>query len=182
MTIKTFYFNPYRECTYVVWDEQNRSGKALIIDAGMHSVSEQQRFIDYMQQQQLTPLTLLITHTHPDHICGLEFLRTTYQLTPTIFPPEGLLTIPGFDGISVIHTPGHKADCVCYYWATQRCIFTGDTLFKESVGRTDLPEGDISALFHSLNQLTCLPDDVVIYPGHGYASTIGYEKQHNPYL
>ena len=86
VNLKTFYFNPYRECTYVLTDDAKH---AIIIDAGMYEEREQQRFADYIKQEQLTPIALLITHTHPDHVCGLSFLEQTYNLTAIIQPSEG---------------------------------------------------------------------------------------------
>jgi glyoxylase-like metal-dependent hydrolase (beta-lactamase superfamily II) len=72
MNIETFYFNPYRECTYVLVNDHKQ---AVIIDAGMYETREQQRFAQYIQSHQLTPVALLITHAHPDHICGQEFIE-----------------------------------------------------------------------------------------------------------
>ena len=104
MNIETFYFNPYRECTYLLINDEQ---KAVIIDAGMYETREQQRFAQYIQSHQLTPVALLITHAHPDHVCGQEFVEKTYGLTAIIQPAEGNLPIEGFD-IQVIRTPGHK--------------------------------------------------------------------------
>ncbi len=182
MTIKPFYFNPYRECTYLVWDEQSQNHKALLIDAGMYGAAEEKRMQDFLSANSLSLVALLITHTHPDHICGVEFVQRTYGIAPIIFPPEGKLLLPDFEGIEVIHTPGHKEDAVCYYWQSQGCVFTGDTLFRDSIGRTDLEGGDMPTLIRSLQRLTILPDDTIVYPGHGYSTTIGREKQFNPYL
>ncbi len=176
MAIQSFYFNPYRECTYLVWqDFGNRS--ALIVDAGMYDESEQTRFADFIEKKGLHPVALLITHSHPDHVCGVEFLRRTYGLEPIVFPSDGLLTIPDFNGISVLHTPGHKEDSVCYYWEQEHCVFTGDTLFAGAVGRTDLSGGDMETLRRSLRRLLTLPESTVVYPGHGLPTTIGEERQ-----
>lgn len=178
--LHTFYFNPYRECTYVLSDEH---GKAVIVDAGMYEQREQQRFAEYIRKEQLTPVALLITHAHPDHICGIEWIEQQYGLQAIIQPAEGRLSIPDFSiPIEVMATPGHKEDCVCYYLPTEKMIFTGDTLFQESIGRTDLPGGDMGMLIRSLKKLVVLPEDTQVYPGHGYATTIEHEKQYNPYL
>ncbi len=178
--LKTFYFNPYRECTYVL---SNANGKALIIDAGMYDQGEQQRFAAYLSQHQLQPTSLLITHAHPDHICGVEYLQQQYGLSPTIQPAEGKLIIPDMDvQVEVIATPGHKEDAVCYYLPQENLLFTGDTLFQESIGRTDLPGGDMATLIRSLYKLVSLPENTQVYPGHGYPTTIAHEKLYNPYL
>lgn len=178
MQVKTFYFNPYRECTYLLI---NDDGQAIVIDAGMSSESEQARFAQYVDQQQLQLVGLLITHTHPDHVCGLAFLEQHYHLSATIQPEAGVITFPGF-AIKVIPTPGHKEDCVCYYLPQEHILFTGDTLFQESIGRTDLPGGDMHTLICSLKQLVVLPEETMVYPGHGYPTSIGHEKIYNPYL
>ncbi len=178
--LHTFYFNPYRECTYVL---SNEAGQAVIIDAGMYEEREQQRFAAYIAQHNLQPVALLITHAHPDHVCGIEFLQQTYNLTPIIQPNEGVLALPATDWhIEVIATPGHKEDAVCYYLPNDKILFTGDTLFQESIGRTDLPGGDMATLIRSLNKLVLLPEDTQVYPGHGYPTTIAHEKTYNPYL
>ena len=178
MTLKTFYFYPYRECTYVLTDDTNHT---IIIDAGMYEEREQQRFAEYIQKEQLQVVALLITHAHPDHVCGLVFVEQTYNLNAIIQPSEGQLDIPYFN-IQVIATPGHKEDCVCYYLPDENILFTGDTLFQESIGRTDLPGGDMTTLIRSLKKLVVLPENTQVYPGHGYPTTIGHEKQYNPYL
>ena len=178
MKIETFYFNPYRECTYLLINDQQQ---AVIIDAGMYETREQQRFAQYIQSHQLTPIALLITHAHPDHVCGQEYIEKTYGLSAIIRPAEGQLPIERFD-ILVISTPGHKEDCVCYYLPKENIIFTGDTLFQESIGRTDLPGGDMHELILSLRKLIVLPEETKVYPGHGPYSTVDYEKTHNPFL
>ena len=178
MNIKTFYFNPYRECTYVL---SNDAKQAVIIDAGMYEEREQKRFAEYIQTEGLHVVALLITHAHPDHICGKEFVEQTHGISAIIQPREGQLAIEGFD-IEVISTPGHKEDCVCYYLPQENTLFTGDTLFQESIGRTDLPGGDMHTLIGSLNKLVVLPEETQVYPGHGYPTSIGHEKLYNPYL
>ena len=179
--IHTFYFNPYRECTYIVTETD--SNRCLIIDAGPYGDKEEQRLSDYIRQHELTPVALLITHAHPDHICGQEFIERTYNIHAIVFPADGPLTIEGWQTpITVLRTPGHKEDCVCYYFADEAILFSGDTLFQESIGRTDLPGGDMQTLLHSLESLKQLPDNTCVYPGHGYPTTIAHEKQYNPYL
>lgn len=180
MKLQTFYFNPYRECTYVLADDNS---KAIIIDAGMYDEREQQRFAEYLSKQGLSPVALLITHAHPDHICGIDYLQDKYGLQAIIQPKEGTLQIDGMAiHIEVISTPGHKEDAVCYYVPAENMLFTGDTLFQESIGRTDLPGGDMPTLIRSLNKLVILPEETQVFSGHGYPTTIAHEKLYNPYL
>ncbi|MCQ2310566.1 MAG: MBL fold metallo-hydrolase [Paludibacteraceae bacterium] len=191
MTIKTFYCNPYRECTYIVevddaqctMHDESRRQECLIIDPGMYGEKEEKRVLDYLQEQQLTPTAVLITHYHPDHICGLECLQTHFPNLPIIdYRTQSLPTIEGGPKWVSILTPGHKEDSVCFYFEEEKVLFTGDTLFQESIGRTDLPGGDMTMLIRSLETLKKLPEDTQVYPGHGYPTTIGHEKQYNPYL
>jgi len=88
----------------------------------------------------------------------------------------------GSHTFSVIHTPGHSQGSVVFYCSSENIAFTGDTLFRCSIGRTDLPGGNMFQIIQSLRKLTQLPDETVVYPGHGPSTTIGYELSSNPYL
>lgn len=190
MTIQTFYCNPYRECTYIVESGQSamHGRECLIIDPGMYSEKEEKRVFDYIAQQQLTPVAILITHYHPDHICGLESVQRHFCNLPIVDAQCTMHESGDFNcqlstfNLQVIPTPGHKEDAVCFYFENEKVLFSGDTLFQENVGRTDLPGGDMRTLVRSLETLKKLPDDTQVYPGHGYTTTIGHEKQYNPYF
>lgn len=209
-TIKVFYFNPFRECTYVVSDE---NGSAFVVDAGCSTIAEQERLKQYIDGQHLHVQAHLLTHAHLDHLFGARFLYENYGVLPhlheadsflfnrqemqaaafgcplsgkplTQFIPvkdSDILTIGSFS-LQVIHTPGHSAGSVCYYISdsSHPVLFSGDTLFAGGVGRTDLPGGDAESLRSSLqSKLFVLPSDTLVYPGHGFDTAIGIEKQ-NP--
>ena len=100
-----------------------------------------------------------------------------------IFLREGD-TIPlGNDAFQVLFTPGHSPGHIAFYCQAQQFVLGGDVLFLESIGRTDLPGGNFDTLIASIrNQLFVLPNETVVFPGHGPQTTIGYEKKHNPFL
>lgn len=150
---------------------------------------------------------ILLTHCHADHIGAVGEVAKRLNITElyidpadsamyaspaNCFPPylpaaENLLTPsewpPQTTDFEILHTPGHTPGGVCYYFREYNALFTGDTLFRASVGRTDFPGGDTATLMESISgRLMTLPDSLEIYPGHGYPSTIGFEKQNNPYL
>ena len=99
-----------------------------------------------------------------------------------IWLPDQRIIRPAGMEFRVLFTPGHTAGGVCYYMEEYGILFSGDTLFAGSVGRTDLPGGSPAVLRESLKKLTRLPDSVLVYPGHGASTTIGDERQQNPYL
>ena len=154
---------------------------------------------------------ILLTHCHFDHILGLyklwqetgakvvisfadsvglkeendiSLVKQTGNFMPTVTPDIIVNDgdkLPFFDDfITVIHTPGHTEGSVCYKY--KGALFSGDTLFPETIGRTDLPTGDFFTLLRSLEKLKDLPDDTVIYPGHENTTTIKHEKEFNPYM
>lgn len=188
MYIKTFYCNPYRECTYIVTHaEDNPAQECLIIDPGMYGEREEQRVIDYIVKHNLRPVAMLITHKHPDHICGRQAVEQQFGALPVYgfeynCPAEDEpVTLAGMT-FRMLHTPGHKEDSICFYFEQDQIMFTGDTIFQESIGRTDLPGGDYATLMDTLQRLIRLPENTQLYPGHGYPTTIAHEKQHNPFL
>ena len=187
--IKTFYCNPFRECTYILTlaEPSDQPQPCLIIDPGMYGGKEESRILTFLGDHRLTPSAILITHEHLDHVCGLDVVLQSYPDTPKYGynynreAEDTLITLAGFT-FRMLYTPGHKEDCVCFYFESENILFSGDTLFQESIGRTDLPGGDYSTLQASLRRLALLPDKTVVYPGHGYTTTIAHEKAHNPYL
>lgn len=100
-----------------------------------------------------------------------------------IFLREGDAIRLGNDVLQILFTPGHSPGHITFYCAAQQFVLSGDVLFRQSIGRTDLPGGNFDTLISSIrNQLFVLPDEVVVYPGHGPETTIGYEKLNNPFL
>ncbi len=190
---------------YILGCETTR--KAAVIDPG----GNVPQILAILDKHQLELDMIINTHGHFDHIGGNKELKeqTGAQLlvhrfdaslliqareTAAIFglsanpSPEPTRELVGREQLSVgelslrvLHTPGHSRGGICLY--TEGHLFSGDTLFAGSIGRTDLPEGDYSQLIASIReQLLGLPEETKVYPGHGPATTIGYEKQHNPFL
>ena len=204
ITIKTFAFNLLQENTYVVSDD---TLECVIIDCGAYYDDERRAITDYISSQGLKPVRLLATHGHWDHNLGIDTIYQTYGLRveaakedefiisdiphnfqsiigaplrreyPAVgrfFTPDEVIRF-GHHSLQVLKTPGHSAE--------EHTAFTGDTLFRMSVGRTDFDGGSYTQLMSSLaNVLAKLPADTVILPGHGPQSTIDYELRYNPYL
>jgi glyoxylase-like metal-dependent hydrolase (beta-lactamase superfamily II) len=100
-----------------------------------------------------------------------------------IYIDEENTILLGSDKFEILFTPGHSPGSISFYCRDQEFVIGGDVLFKTGIGRTDLPGGNFEVLINSIqNKLFQLPDEVVVYPGHGPSTTIGYEKTHNPFL
>ncbi len=210
LTIKKFTFNPVAENTYILYNEAR---EAIIIDAGFYFDEEKQKMKDFIESNGLSLVQLLNTHAHLDHVFGNKWVYENYGLELFLHPNEEQVLqfapqsaqmwgMPfenyegplhflenndvvklGEDELEVLLAPGHSPGSICFYCKKQNFLIGGDVLFRESIGRTDLPGGDHAALIESIqNQLFVLPDDVTVYPGHGDTTTIGYEKKHNPFL
>jgi len=208
--INKFEFSPIRENTYIIHAD---SKDCIIIDPGCYFEEERSQLSQFIEQMQLNPMMLLNTHGHLDHVFGNKYVAEKYQLTPHIHPLEratleyaptsGLLyNMPfdhysgpladvltgqiieiGGDKLKVLFTPGHSPGSISLYCAEQSFVISGDVLFKNSVGRTDLPGGDFDVLIQSIrNELLVLPENTLVYSGHGETTTIGQEKMNNPYL
>jgi glyoxylase-like metal-dependent hydrolase (beta-lactamase superfamily II) len=208
--IKAFTFSPISENTYVLY---NNEGKAIIIDPGCYFPNEQETLKNFLTDNSLTPVYLLNTHCHLDHVFGNKWVHETYGLEPHLHPnEEAMLALAPVSGerwgipfqnytgplhflndgdtvllgeteIQVILAPGHSPGSICFYIPSQGDLMGGDVLFRGSIGRTDLPGGDSETLLNSIREkLWVLPDETVVYSGHGIKTTIGYEKRNNPFL
>lgn len=176
---------------------------AWIIDPG----HDGERLAAELSRRALTPRLILLTHAHFDHIGAIPELQRRYPGLPVLVHPEDakMFTHPlnayppayppisrpenvrdcrelAEEGLRVIETPGHTPGGCSYYFPAEKLLFTGDTLFAGSVGRTDLPGGDMGLLSRSLELLATLDDDTCVVPGHGPETTIAAEKRANPYL
>ena len=198
MDIEAFTVGMLSTNCYVANSQQTKD--AIIIDPGLDISSEAKQILDYATQSALKVKLIVNTHGHSDHISGDAFFQEKYNVPICIhtydassieglnkgkFPAnilleDGSLIKFGDESLKVIHTPGHTPGSICLIG--ERLVFTGDTLFAGGIGRTDFSGGSIRDMRHSLQKLACLPDNFLIYPGHGVTSTIGEEKRVNPFL
>ena len=209
--VKVFTFNLFAENTVVLWDDETK--ESAVIDPGTSTIDEQNTLSDFISIENLKVKYLLNTHCHIDHILGCKFIKEKYNPVyyapekdlallkhsqqqaqmfdivmeeppnPDQFINESTVISLGNSKLKFLFTPGHTPGEFCIHLEKEKICITGDVLFNESIGRTDLWGGDYNTLIESIEKkLLQLPDDVVIYPGHGDSSTIGYEKQNNPFL
>ncbi|MBW2522393.1 MAG: MBL fold metallo-hydrolase [Deltaproteobacteria bacterium] len=195
-------------CCYIAACETTR--KAVIIDPG----GDEEAILQRCREEALEVVYIINTHGHPDHVCGNRRLKEAtgaaivmheadadffgQQQVEQFFSQLGLTPSPpvdkrvkagdtlafGEESLTVIHTPGHTPGGICLY--AKPNLFSGDTLFAGGVGRTDFPGGSTRELLESIkSRLLSLPEDTVVWPGHGYGgekSSIGREKMSNPFL
>lgn len=196
LTIRTFTFNSYEEKCYVLTtDGDNR---AVVVDPGFTS-DEETKFFAKLTFNRIHPIAVLLTHAHPDHRYGASAMQEIYKLPIYMAPDEkdlfddldfettdvknGEILELGPFRFKVIATPGHTPGSVCYHDEKHGVLFSGDTLFRGTIGRTDLKGGDYDKLIVSvMDSLMGLPGDTDIYPGHGEPSTIADERTSNPFL
>ena len=182
--------------------------EAIIVDPG----DESERILKFIKDIIATPTRIVATHAHFDHVFGVDGVRKATK-TPFLIHPDDLPILgsmqsrvrqfmgfevpppPKVDGylndgdslkvggetIRVLHTPGHSPGSISL--SGDGCVLTGDALFNQTIGRTDLPGGDLNTLIHSIRErLFKLDDDTIVYPGHGPETTIGDEKLANPFV
>ncbi len=210
LQVKSFEFSPIQENTYILYNEFN---SCIIIDPGCYFDEEEETLANFIDKMKLTPKMLLNTHCHLDHVFGNKYVAEKYGLVLRIHegekkvlefaPASGLMHNMPFDNYSgefdfieegdtitmdndslkVLLTPGHSPASLSFYDEKDGFVISGDALFKQSIGRTDLPGGDYDTLIKSIQtQLLTLPDATRVYSGHGPVTTIGDEKRNNPFL
>lgn len=194
MEITTLTLGDYMTNCYIL--RQEASSKCLIIDPGY----EAGRILAFLQEKHLEPEAILLTHGHFDHVgavgdiaaetdCDVYISAADLGLPPMItngklfythtYPASGTLNLAGLT-LRILPTPGHTPGSVCLL--TGDTILSGDTLFRGSCGRTDLPGGSWEQIASSLKTLAALPGDYRVLPGHGEETTLDWERKHNPYL
>jgi len=199
MIIKTVTVGELRTNCYIVASSKTR--EAVIIDPG----DEAEKIIEAIETEKLKPILIVNTHAHPDHVGANFKLAEKYGIVAAI-GEDGFRMIEDFKGyfeefsglkiedlsmetllkdnnmidigelkLKVINTPGHSKGSICLYG--NKVLFSGDTLFAGTYGRTDIPGGSEEEMQASINKLMELPDQTVVYPGHGSRTTIGEERK-----
>lgn len=211
LNVKIFVFSPFQENTYLVWDE--KTADSAIIDPGCLEIYEQEELRSFVENSNLKIKYHINTHCHIDHIFGNAFVKHVYAAPfyapekdlflieqmekqaaafgvsvekspmPEHHLTEELILKLGEEDMEFLFTPGHTPGEYSIYFPNSKFCITGDVLFLEGIGRTDLWGGNLKTLLHSIkSKLFTLPDETIVYPGHGDSSTIGHEKVNNPYL
>lgn len=196
----------YTNCYFL---KNKATGEVLIVDPA----DEAEKIFEKLKEISGTPKAILLTHGHFDHIQAVEEVRQKYHIpvyaqreeekmlldsslnlsgnfgrivcsieADTFLSDLEVFEAAGFS-VQMIHTPGHTEGSCCYYIEEENILFSGDTLFYGSVGRTDLPGGSMGEIVRSLHKLVdSLPEETEVYPGHDTSTTIGYEKRYNPFV
>lgn len=209
--IQKFTFNLFSENTFIIWDDESK--ECAVVDPGCSDKQEESILERFIIQNNLIVKYLINTHCHIDHILGCEFVKQKFNpiyyapeldvplienakiqadmvgmefsssILPEKYITEEEVLMIGKRKLNFLFTPGHTPGEFCIYIPEIKTCITGDVLFFDSIGRTDLWGGNYETLIKSINEkLLTLPDETIIFPGHGEQSTIGREKKFNPFL
>ena len=206
VVVKVFVVGELLTNCYLFIDDA--TGKTVLIDPGGNA----DRSDGFIEKNELELGMILNTHCHFDHVGENAFFKAKYRVPlaigeldiaclrrahidsalfqidikrspePDMLLKDGNTIEVGNSKFLVLHTPGHTPGSVCFYEPAEKILFSGDTLFFESVGRWDLPGGDYFSLMKSVHKLLHLPPETVVYPGHGETTTIEHEREFNPFL
>lgn len=208
--IAIFTFNAFQENTYILYDDTK---ECVIIDPGCSNRAEEEELSNFITKKNLKPVRLIMTHGHVDHMLGNKFVADKYGLDveihkdevsvlmasprigmmygfpvtpspePKHFIEEGDEITFGNTTLKALLTPGHSPASISFFCEVGNFVIGGDVLFRQSIGRTDLPGGNFNTLINSIKtKFFPLGDDVKVFPGHGPDTTIGFEKKFNSYL
>ncbi len=205
LRIQTYVLGGVSTNCYLMF--HNKTRQAVVVDPADNGAY----VLNKCRELEVTPTAILLTHGHFDHIMAVEDICRAFPcqvyagreenqllqdpsmnlsgsmgteqigIEADVRVRDGeVLSLIGFEW-KVLETPGHTAGSVCYYLESEKVLISGDTLFADSLGRTDLPTGDSRAIVRSITEkLLALPEDTMVYPGHGEVTTIGHEQRYNP--
>jgi hydroxyacylglutathione hydrolase len=209
ISIKKLVFNSFEVNTFILSDETK---ECVIVDPACYDNAERKTLTDFIENNTLKPVRLLITHCHIDHVLGASYISEKYKLPieihkdglpllgnlkgygmmfgltvenilkPDTFIEENQIIKFGNSSLKAFYTPGHANGSLVFY-SEEGFVIVGDVLFYGSVGRTDLPSGNQDLLIRNIkDKLFVLPDNTKVYCGHGPETTIGFEKENNPFF
>ncbi|HDZ49763.1 MAG TPA: MBL fold metallo-hydrolase [Candidatus Aerophobetes bacterium] len=205
MKVKKVVVGIFEVNCYILWDEKDK--EAIVVDPG----EEGERIIEVIRKDSLKIRSIVNTHTHIDHIGANDFLREkteapllahsadvfllqdaelnlsaltgkdrSFGLPDRVLEEGDEIRVGGFS-LRILHSPGHTPGSICLYGDNK--LFSGDTLFAGGIGRTDLAGGNLKELQKSIkDKILTLPDEVVVYPGHGPSTTVGKERKCNLFI
>ncbi|MCX7832954.1 MAG: MBL fold metallo-hydrolase [Ignavibacteria bacterium] len=212
MQVKTFVVNHYEVNSYLYYDEDLKEG--IIIDPGFYFDDEKEKIFQYIVDKKLTIKNIINTHGHLDHIVGNSYCKKVFGSSIYLNKNDWFLRdnvldyaetfgfqlkalpdidydlnqnnkfIIGNNEIIILHTPGHSPGSVCLISHKDKFIFSGDLIFKNSIGRTDLPGGSFDIIINSIKNIlfkNC-GDEYLIFPGHGEKTSVLFEKENNQFL
>jgi hydroxyacylglutathione hydrolase len=207
--VNCFTYNPFGVNCYII---SNENKDCILIDPACYTKEDFDHLNAYLKNNALKPILLLNTHGHVDHIMGNQFIKENYVLNALLHQDDFFLVeqaldyaaIFGFkimqpplpqklnineiidfgdDKIEFLHVPGHSPGSVVFHFVNSKILISGDVLFQQSIGRSDLPGGNMQLLVNGIREkLFVLADNTIVYPGHGDSTTIGFEKKNNPFI